>query len=102
MKTSEIRSKLIRWAEARERRNPEGHGWTGTVLLRKAANRLLCLGPASARLTLLIFYTDDERWCWQVIDNNTGAILSAAGSYGKVNDAWFDARKAFVSKVERL
>lgn len=38
--TKEIVFKLHRWANARERRNPFGHGKTGTALLRQAALRL--------------------------------------------------------------
>ena len=32
--------KLRMWADARDRRNPEGHGKTGTALLREAAELL--------------------------------------------------------------
>lgn len=32
--------RLRRWADAREKRNPFGHGKTGTALLREAAERI--------------------------------------------------------------
>lgn len=54
--------------------------------------------PKNAKVTLSVYYTEDERWCWQLIGHN-GVVLSAAGSYGKLNDAWHDARRSLVSKI---
>lgn len=35
-----LAAQLVRWAAARDRRNPTGHGKTGTELLRDAASRV--------------------------------------------------------------